>query len=237
MKYVNYCVISNRQHLNAVTLWASRSVCLWVFHRASIHQNTIVTASTGSPLSVWWPNGRMQTDLEKSVSLFTIFWGRPTHSQWTQEPTQSPSEWTHSLRENSDFGKPFGQRLGGAERANVQTRTTYTRTQKRHADTELKNPTLFRFSVNGYSSICLQDARPSPALSRAGSDTATELCNVCVCVWEGERERECVCESQEARGVNSLHRNAQLSLGVFTSKHLLYGFGLRCCCFRRIFFY
>lgn len=31
-----------------------------------------------------------------------------------------------------------------------------------------------------------------------------------------------MCVPQEAWGMNSLHRNAQLSLGVFTSKHLLY---------------
>lgn len=44
-------------------------------------------------------------------------------------------------------------------------------------------------------------------------------------VREREKERVCVsvsvlvCVPQEAWGMNSLHRNAQLSLGVFTSKH------------------
>ena len=86
--------------------------------------------------------------------------------------------------------------------------------QNLHVNVELQHPTLF--PVYDHNSISLEAVPPNPILSTAGSETATMLCSVCVCV--------CVCVPQQARGMNSLHRNVQLSLRCFTSKHLLYVF-------------
>ena len=199
----------------------ARSVCLWFHDRAVIHQNTIVPASTVAPpsrLVAKWQNADWPTVWLLPFCSFL----RQTHSFTQSTRDHSVQEWLAAFIKGKTviFGKVFGPHLRGGERANVQTSDTNS-----HANLEPSHPTLFQFPVNSYNSICLQAVKPNPILSSAGSDTATKLCSMLVCEGQSECVLVCWCVPQEAWGMNSVHRNAQLSLGVFTSEHLLYVFG------------
>lgn len=65
----------------------------------------------------------------------------------------------------------------------------------RHVDLKPHHPALFQLPVNGYNT-CLRAVQPNPILSTAGSDTATILHSVCVCVSVRERERRCLSVSK-----------------------------------------
>lgn len=160
----------------------ARSVCLWVHDRALIHQNTIVPASTVAPLSrlvAKWQNADWPTVWLLSLHSFLGH----THSFTQSTRAHSVHEWEEAFTEGKQWiwesVWPAFDRRGEGKRSNKPH--TYMDTNSR-VDLEPHHPTLFQFPVNGHNSICLQAVQPNPILSTAGSDTATILCSICVCV-------------------------------------------------------
>lgn len=127
----------------------------------------------------------MQTELQYGSSLFTLFLGANTlvHTEH-KKPTQCTSEKKHSSRDKSELGEPFGQRLTGGERSNVQTSTIHTLTQTGMRFWSRTIPPRFSFlSTATIVSAC----KPcNPTLSyQLQAQTQQQNCAVCACV--------CVC--------------------------------------------